>query len=135
MIITLDVSAAIEFVMGRKKQNIIKNKLEKAEWIISPTLFIYEASNTMWKYNSITDYPRSKITHKIRHLINLIDQFIEADDIYEEAISMSCKINHPAYDAMYLTTCRRKSGNLLTLDSRLIEAAEKTGVSVINIEN
>ena len=57
MIITLDVSAAIEFVMGLPKQSPIKSKLEKANLIISPSLYIYEASNTMWKYNKIKNYP------------------------------------------------------------------------------
>ena len=133
MIITLDVSAAIELVMGLPKQSPIKSKLEKADLIISPSLYIYEASNTMWKYNKIKNYPKNKIMHKIRHTLELVDQFVNANDIYEEAISMSCKIDHPAYDAMYLITCRRKNGLLLTLDSRLIKAAKGTGISVINI--
>ncbi len=133
MIITLDVSAAIEFVMGRPKQSIIKSKLENADLIISPSLYIYEASNTMWKYHKIKNYPINKITHKLRHTLDLVTQFIEADNIYEEAISLSCKINHPAYDAMYLITCRRKSGFLLTLDSRLIKAANKSEIPYIDI--
>ena len=53
MIITLDVSAAIEFIMGCPKQSIIKSKLEDTDLIITPSLCIYEASNTMWKYHSI----------------------------------------------------------------------------------
>jgi len=133
MIITLDVSAAIEFIMGRPKQSIIKSKLEEADLIITPSLYIYETSNTMWKYHSIKNYPKNKINHKIRHTLDLIDQFIKADDIYEEAVSLSCKINHPAYDAMYLITCRRKNGFLLTLDSRLIKAAKKAEISIIDI--
>ena len=133
MIITLDVSAAIELVMGLPKQSIIKSKLEAADLIITPSLYIYEASNTMWKYHSIKSFPKNKITHKIKNTIDLIDQFIEATDIYEEAISLSCKIDHPAYDTMYLITCIRKSGLLLTLDSRLIKAAQKSEIPYIDI--
>lgn len=119
--------------MGRPKQSIIKSKLEEADLIITPSLYIYETSNTMWKYHSIKNYPENKINHKIRHTLDLIDQFIKADDIYEEAVSLSCKINHPAYYAMYLITCRRKNGFLLTLDSRLIKAANKAEISIIDI--
>jgi predicted nucleic acid-binding protein len=133
MIITLDVSAAIELVMGLPKQSIIKSELENADLIISPSLYIYEASNAMWKYNKIKNYPENIIMHKIRHTLELIDQFVDANDIYEEAISMSCKIDHPVYDTMYLITCRRKNGYIMSLDSRLVKAAKKTGISVINI--
>ncbi len=131
MIITLDVSAAIELIMGRKKQFFIKSKLENADWIIAPTLFIYEASNVMWKYNTIKNYPKEKLMKKMRYLLELVDKFVESKDIYEEAISMSFNIDHPAYDAMYLVTCRRRNAKLLTLDSRLIKAAKKINIPVL----
>lgn len=135
MIITLDVSAAIELIMGRKKQFFIKSKLENADWIIAPTLFIYEASNVMWKYNTIKNYPKEKLMKKMRYLLELVDKFVESKDIYEEAISMSFNINHPAYDAMYLVACRRRNAKLLTLDSRLIKAAKKINIPVLQEEN
>ncbi|MFW6308638.1 MAG: type II toxin-antitoxin system VapC family toxin [bacterium] len=130
MIITLDVSAAVEFIMGRKNQLFIKSKLEKADWIIAPTLFIYEASNVMWKYHSIKNYPQDKLLRKLRQILNIIDQFVEPKNIYEEAISVSFKINHPVYDAMYLVTSRRKNAKLLTMDNRLIKAASKLEIPV-----
>lgn len=132
MIITLDVSAAVEFIMGRKNQSIIKSKLEKADWIIAPTLFIYETSNVMWKYHSIKNYPQDKLLRKLRQILNIIDQFVEPKNIYEEAISVSLKIDHPVYDAMYLVTSRRKNAKLLTMDNRLIKAANKLEIPVYN---
>jgi len=135
MIITLDVSAAIEFIMGRKKQNFIKSRLENADWIITPTLYIYEASNVMWKYKSIKKYKKEILMKKMRYLLELIDQFVESKDIYEEAISMSFNIDHPAYDSMYLVTCRRRNATLLTLDSRLIKTANKIDIPVFNINS
>jgi predicted nucleic acid-binding protein len=62
-----------------------------------------------------------------------VDQFIKSEDIYEEALPLSFKINHPAYDAMYLVACRRKNSILVTLDKRLIKAANKLGISVASI--
>lgn len=37
------------------------------------------------------------------------------------------------YDAMYLVTCRRKNTTLVTLDKRLIKAANKLDLSVAPI--
>lgn len=66
-------------------------------------------------------------------MLEIVDQFIKSEDIYEEAIPLSCKINHPAYDTMYLVTCRRKNATLVTLDKRLIKAANMLNISVASI--
>lgn len=134
MIVTIDVSAAIEVVMGRPKQKKIIDILEKAELIIAPSLYIYEASNVMWKYNIHLNYPVDDLLHKVRHLIELVDLFVNAEDLYEEAIPLACKLKHPTYDIMYLIVSRRKNAALVTLDSKLIEAAKKVDIPVANID-
>ena len=134
MIITIDVSAAIEVVMGRPKQKKIIDILEKAEWIIAPSLYIYEASNVMWKYNILQKYPVEDLLHKIRHMIEMVDQFIKAEDLYEEAIPLACKLKHPTYDIMYLVVSCRKNATLVTLDSKLIDIAKKLDIPVAAID-
>lgn len=133
MIITLDASAAVEVVMGRLGQQSIVSVLEKADWIVAPTLYVYETSSVMWKYYKLCNFPINDLVHKARHLLELVDEFVEADDLYEEAISLACELNHPVCDTMYLVPSRRKNAPLLTLDSRLIEAAVKTGISVVHL--
>jgi predicted nucleic acid-binding protein len=130
MRITLDVSAAVEIVMGGKRQQEIVNILNDADWVIAPSLFIYEASNTLWKYHEYQDYSKEDIMKKIEYLYKMVDQFIDAKNIFEEALPLSCKISHPAYDAMYLVTSRRKNATLVTLDKRLVRAAKSIDVPV-----
>ncbi len=134
MIVTLDVSAALELIMGRKRQFEIKEKLEEADWIISPTLFIYEATNVMWKYHSLENLPQKELSRKLDYSLKLIDRFIYPEDIYHEAFSLAAEIDHPAYDAVYLTVTGEKKSTLLTLDEKLISAAEDIGLPVFNIE-
>lgn len=130
MRITIDVSAAVEIVMGGKRQEEIINILNDADWVIAPSLFIYEASNALWKYHEYRDYSKEDIMKKVEYLYEMVDQFIDAKDIFEEALPLSCKISHPAYDAMYLVTSRRKNATLLTLDKKLVRAAKSIDVPV-----
>jgi len=130
MRITIDVSAAVEVVMGGKRQQEIVNILNDADWVIAPSLFIYEASNALWKYHEYRDYSKEDIMKKVEYLYEMVDQFIDAKDIFEEALPLSCKISHPAYDAMYLVTSRRKNATLVTLDKRLVRAAKSIDVPV-----
>jgi predicted nucleic acid-binding protein len=92
MRITIDVSAAVEIVMGGKRQQEIVNILNNADWVIAPSLFIYEASNTLWKYHEYQDYSKEDIMKKIEYLYKMVDQFIDAKDIFEEALPLSCKL-------------------------------------------
>jgi predicted nucleic acid-binding protein len=133
MRITIDVSAAVEVVMGGKRQEEIINILNDADWVIAPSLFIYEASNTLWKYHEYQDYSKEDIMKKIEYLYKMVDQFIDVKDIFEEALPLSCKISHPAYDTMYLVTSRRKNATLVTLDKRLVRAAKSIDVPVTAI--
>lgn len=133
MKVTLDVSAAVEMIMGRPKQQAIIDNLKKATWITTPSLYISEVSNVMWKYNSIQNYSAEKLTHKANHLVKLIDEFIPTDELYEEAISLACQLDHPAYDAMYLVASRRRNSTLITLDKKLIQAAQKVNIPVVSL--
>lgn len=40
-------------------------RLAEADWVIAPSLFIYEASNTMWKYHEFKNYSKEDIMEKI----------------------------------------------------------------------
>ena len=48
MIVILDVSAAIEILL--KKKDKFSECFEKADWVISPDLFVSEITNVLWKY-------------------------------------------------------------------------------------
>ena len=123
MIVTLDVSAAIELVLKRPKHIPIMHILQQAEWVISPSLFIYETANVMWKYSQLGQYSTDYLFHKTRQALKLVDEYLPSDSLFEEAIALAIQINHAAYDAMYLVTSRRRNAALITLDSRLADAA------------
>jgi len=73
MRITIDVSAAVEVVMGGKRQQEIVNILNDADWVIAPSLFIYEASNALWKYHEYRDYSKEDIMKKVEYLYEMVD--------------------------------------------------------------
>jgi predicted nucleic acid-binding protein len=131
MNVVLDVSAAIEIVMGRPKQKLIASALKQGDLIIAPSLYLYESINTLWKYRNISGFSVQELVNKSEYLIKLVDRFIDVQDIYKEVLSLACEINHPAYDAAYLLLCRKNNADLLTLDTRLIKAAQKSGIEVV----
>ena len=71
----------------------------------------------------------------IDRAINIIDNFESSMDLYKEAFSLACQINHPVYDALYLVCARRKDASLITLDKKMNDFAKKLSIKIKNLKN
>ena len=123
MIAVLDASAAIEIVLQRNFAGKLAGYITEADWVIAPTLFISEVTNTIWKYQKFADLPYRSCEKALEQALALPDDFINELDLYREAFKLSCTLNHPVYDMFYLLIARRNNGLLLTLDKQLIKIA------------
>ena len=133
MIAVLDASAAIEIVMGRKSGSKLSKYVLEADWVIAPTLFISEVTNTIWKYQKLADFPYRSCEKALDQALALPDDFVNELDLYREAFKLSCTLNHPVYDMFYLIIARRNNGRLLTLDKQLISAATKCSIEIAEL--
>ena len=133
MIVVLDASAAIEIVMGRKSGSKLSKYILEADWVIAPTLFISEVTNTVWKYQKLADFPYRLCEKALDQALALPDDFVNELDLYREAFKLSCTLNHPVYDMFYLVIARRNNGKLLTLDKQLINAATKYSIEIAEL--
>jgi len=130
MIAVLDASAAIEIVLQRNLAGKLSKYVVEADWVIAPTLFISEVTNTVWKYQKFADFPYRSCEKTLEQALALPDDFINELDLYREAFKLSCTLNHPVYDMLYLVIARRNNGLLLTLDKKLVKAANKCSVEI-----
>jgi len=131
MIVVLDTSAAVEVVLQRKSSAKFVQALSSADLVLSPTLLIAETSNVFWKYQKFAEYPFSECEKLIEQAISLPDEYVNEHELYIEAFKLGCELNHPVYDALFLVLARRNNAKLLTMDKKLIVAANKIGISHI----
>ncbi len=128
MIIVLDTSAAIEIILNRKSSELFAEKIKQAEWVISPSLFISEVTNVFWKYQKFANYSYADCEKNIEQAIAIPDDYINDLELYREAFNMSCMLDHPVYDMLYLILARRNNALLLTMDKKLSTAAQKCNI-------
>ena len=128
MIVVLDASAAVEIVLQRKSAQKLGKIVQEADWVIAPTLFIAEITNVFWKYQKFAGYPFAACETNIEQTIALPDDYISEIDLYREAFNMGCLLDFPVYDMLYLVLARRNTAILLTMDKKLLLAAQKSGV-------
>ncbi|MEA3348402.1 MAG: type II toxin-antitoxin system VapC family toxin, partial [Pseudomonadota bacterium] len=121
---------AIEIVLQRNPAEALTKYVTEADWVITPTLFISEVTNTIWKYQKFAELPIRSCEKALEQALALPDDFINELDLYREAFKLSCSFNHPVYDMLYLLTARRNNGILLTLDKKLIKIAINCSVEI-----
>ena len=134
MIAVLDASAAIEIVFQRKSAEKLSKIILEANWVIAPTLLISEVTNTIWKYQKFTDLPYRSCEKLLELALVIPDDFINEMDLYREAFKLSCTLNQPIYNMLYLVVARRNNATLLTPDKKLIKAAIKCSVDIVQVD-
>jgi len=132
MIIVLDVSAAIEIIFQRGKVDTFNNVYKQGTWIIAPDLFVAEITNVLWKY-----YKAGLITHidciqYVQDGIDMIDDFIDARELWKESLAEGIKNSHSIYDMYYAVLARRNDAILITNDGPLARICEKLSIEICN---
>ena len=132
MIIVLDVSAAIEIIFQREKTDRFKSVYNQGAWIIAPDLFIAEITNVLWKY-----YKAGLITHAdciqcVQDGIDMVDDFINAKELWKEFLAEGIKNKHSIYDMYYAVLARRNDATLITNDGTLAKICKKLSIEICN---
>lgn len=132
MIVVLDVSAAIEIIFQREKDNTFKSIYTQGTWIIAPDLFIAEITNVLWKYHKAGLISHIDCIQYVQDGIDMIDDFIGTRELWKEALAEGMKNNHSIYDMYYAVLARRNDATLITNDGALAKVCEKLSIDICN---
>jgi predicted nucleic acid-binding protein len=130
MTVILDASGAMEIALNRENQPAFSKVLKDADLVLAPNLYITEITNVFWKYAKFGNLDEVDCVSGIDFCINLVDDFIDTKDLWQEVFSTSLSESHSAYDMFYLISARRNNAILITCDSKLKAIAKKLKVKV-----
>lgn len=129
--LVLDVSGAAEFIMDRSQAEAVCDGLRNAELVAVPSLYRFEITNLFWKYHTFHEVPLPRCQSALESGIQLPDEFIPGEELYEESFKNACLTEHVSYDVFYLVVAERLNGSLVTLDEDLRTLAREQDVSVV----
>jgi predicted nucleic acid-binding protein len=132
MIVVLDVSAAIEIILQREKKELFNSVYKKGTWIIAPDLFVAEITNVLWKYHKAKVITHEDCIQYVQDGIDLVDDFIDARELWKESLAEGIKSNHSIYDMYYSVLARRNDAVLITNDGPLADICRKLNIEVCN---
>lgn len=133
MIVVLDTSAAILFVLQRSGWENIRNLLEKADWIETPDLYVAEAANAIWKEHRFGSMGKEESEKALDRIVGIPDQFVSGKELYREAFALSALAGRPAYDMFFLVLARRHNAVLASMDRNLLSFAAKQDVKILSL--
>ena len=130
--IVLDTSAAVELILGRTSQRIVKAILEQSHLTVVPQLFIAEICNVFWKLNCFQKLPEEDCIIGTNLAINLVDEFVELNELRTDAFTLAAENSIPVYDMFFLTLAIKRKARLVTMDKKLNYCARKYSVKTLH---
>ena len=133
MKIILDANAAPE--IGERTQNgaLFLNVIMNSEGVMAPELYVYEISNTMWKYARKDKNNAEKYLEAVRVYTGYINDFVSSTNLWPEALKLATEYDHPVYDMFYAALAHRHNAMLITMDKKLRKICEQIPIRCVKL--
>ena len=129
--IVLDCCAAIELVEQTKAGLTLQSLMLCNEEAVSVDLLPAELTSVIRKQVLRGEIERDKAGAYLAEAVGLVDRFVPAFDLQQEALSESLRLNHSSYDMFYFVLARRCGATLFTTDQGLAKLCLDNGVNAI----
>jgi predicted nucleic acid-binding protein len=129
--VVLDASAVVAMAIDPQTDRDFREIIEKFDTVYAPSIYYTETANALLKYVKNGDMSIEEAVVLHRDAINLITDFIDDSSLFPEALNEADKLNHPVYDMLYITVCRRNAAALISRDKRLNRLAGRQGVAFL----
>lgn len=130
MITVLDVSGAIQVLLRKEKGSMFDEKIKDSSWVIAPDLYVSELSNVLWKYYTAKVITHEDCIHLVQDGLDLIDDFIDAKELWKESLGEGIKNNHSTCDMYYAILARRNDAVRITNDGPLADICKELKISI-----
>ena len=131
MIVVLDASAAMEIALNREYESDFRKILLQSDLVIAPNTFASEITNSFWKYGIHKELSEDKCQRGIDYCLELVDDFIETNNLCKEVFFEALNRNHPAYDLFYLVLARRNNASIITRDAKMKKIAKEMKIKYL----
>ena len=93
--------------------------------LIAPDLIFPEVTNILWKKHARGEMDAATANAAARWLTQVPFQVVESITLVSDALALSLRLKHPAYDCFYLALALKAGCPLVTADKRLVERCRR----------
>jgi len=127
----VDASVASRFLLvedlSDRAELVLDDFLEGGLDLRSPELVVYEVGNTLWKSVKEGFVSLEEAAEKFSYFLELrINSISLSRAEHKEVLEWSVKNNSTYYDSVYVKSCMKVGGTLLTADDVLYKKSRET---------
>lgn len=127
----VDASVASRFLLvedlSDRAELVLDDFLEGGLDLRSPELVVYEVGNTLWKSVKEGFVSLEEAAEKFSYFLELrINSISLSSAEHKEVLEWSVKNNSTYYDSVYVKSCMKVGGTLLTADDVLYKKSRET---------
>lgn len=131
--IVLDSSAACDMARKTEEGMAFRALMLSEEKVISCDLLRAESVSVFRKLCRQGLITAEKAQDFYAESVSLVDKFYTMEELQEEVLAESIRLDHSSYDMFYFVLARRFAATLFTLDRKLIRLCEEQGVQCVAI--
>jgi predicted nucleic acid-binding protein len=125
--LVIDASVAVKWVVeeeGAAAAIALRHRFRFA----APDLLVAECANILWKKTRRGELTAAEANIAARLLERAGIELMPMGGLLEKATELAIRLDHPAYDCVYLALSRQRAWRFVTADQRLLRAvAERAG--------
>ena len=119
----IDASVAAKWLAPEAESTQAEALLDSE--LLAPDLIFPEVANILWKKQARGEMNSDTANAAARWLMQVPLQVIESITLMIDALALSTRLQHPAYDCFYLALALQTGCPLVTADRRLIERCRR----------
>lgn len=116
--IILDSSAAVRAVLASDTSDTYFQIISNEKEIASPSLYLSETSNALWKEVRFNGLSINLLPHMMRTL-SAMTTISPDEDYIQDALRIAIDSEHPVYDCLFIAMSRLMDAPVLTADKKL----------------
>jgi predicted nucleic acid-binding protein len=122
----IDASVAIKLVVP-EEHSIQAVSLRSKYRLAAPDILFSECANTLWKKVRRGELSDIDACEAMDILTKMDLDVLPCRDLSQEALLVSLRLDHPAYDCIYLCAALRLETVVMTADERLLRKLGQSG--------
>ena len=125
-LLVIDASVAIKLVVP-EQHSLQAVALQSSQRLAAPDILFSECANTLWKKVRRGELSETDAGEALEVLTDMDVQVVPCRELAQEALLLSLRLGHPAYDCLYLGLALRLETAVVTADERLLRKLIQSG--------
>ncbi len=133
MKLVIDASVAVKWFVDEERRDLARRALERSNELGAPNLLFVEVANALRNKVRLGSMELHQARSALSSLPGFFDRMIDVQEVFQAAFDLSCDLNHPVADCIYLACGKVFDAPVLTDDQTLVQKAALLGGAPIAV--